>query len=110
MGVAEALRQLSDSARSSLTDLSVSILPYPELMEILLDASPSITSLHVEIQTLTYGPRLSPRHYRTAEPHVSGAVMLQSHLDVSRIESHIILYIQFEQLDVKFSRNLFHTT
>lgn len=78
MGVAGALRQLSDSSRSSLTDLSISVLPHPELMEILLDASPNITSLHVEIQTVTYGPRLSPHHYRTAEPHMSGAVKSHS--------------------------------
>ncbi len=72
--LAKALKLLSDSSRSSLTDLSISVLPYTELMEILLDSSPSLTSLHVEIQTVMWGPHFfSPHHPDTAK---SGAVTL----------------------------------
>lgn len=67
LGLARALKQLSESSRSSLTDLSISALPYTQLMEILLDAVPHVTSLHVEIQAVMWGPRFSPHHPRTAE-------------------------------------------
>lgn len=78
MGLARALRQLDGSSLSFLTDLTVSALPYPELMEILLDASPNITSLQVEIQTVICSPRFSPQHYWATQPDTSGAVKLLS--------------------------------
>ncbi|XP_037625207.1 leucine-rich repeat-containing protein 41 isoform X1 [Sebastes umbrosus] len=65
--LARALKQLSESSCSSLTELSISVLPYIRLMEVLLDASPNVTSLHVDIETVTWGPLFSPHHLRTAE-------------------------------------------
>uniref|UniRef100_A0A3P8TWX8 Leucine-rich repeat-containing protein 41 n=1 Tax=Amphiprion percula TaxID=161767 RepID=A0A3P8TWX8_AMPPE len=67
LGLAGALKQLSDSSCSSLTDLCVSILPNTNLLEILLDASPTVTSLHVEIHTVMFEPCFLPLHPRTAE-------------------------------------------
>ncbi|XP_044216488.1 uncharacterized protein lrrc41 isoform X1 [Thunnus albacares] len=60
LGLARALKQLSGSSRSSLTDLSISVLPNTELMDILLDTSRSLTSLCVEFQTSLWEPRLIP--------------------------------------------------
>uniref|UniRef100_A0A8C9X0E2 Leucine-rich repeat-containing protein 41 n=1 Tax=Sander lucioperca TaxID=283035 RepID=A0A8C9X0E2_SANLU len=82
LGLARALKQLSESPRSSLTDLSISVLPYTRLMGILLDASPNVTSLHVEIQTVMWGPRFLPHHPRMAELDVSGAVKLLPKLEL----------------------------
>ncbi|XP_008275548.1 uncharacterized protein lrrc41 isoform X2 [Stegastes partitus] len=67
LGLARALKQLSDSSCSSLTDLCISILPNTNLLEILLDASPTVTSLHVEIHSVTLEPRFLPLHHRTAD-------------------------------------------
>ncbi|KAE8293865.1 hypothetical protein D5F01_LYC06806 [Larimichthys crocea] len=67
LDLARALGKLSESSRSSLTDLSISVLPYTELLEILLDASPKVTSLHVEIQTVMWGPRFLLHHSTTNE-------------------------------------------
>lgn len=52
MHLAKALGRLYESSHSSLAELSISVLPCPQLMEILLAASPNITALHVEIQTV----------------------------------------------------------
>ncbi|KAF1386025.1 hypothetical protein PFLUV_G00113870 [Perca fluviatilis] len=82
LGLARALKQLSESPHSSLTDLSISVLPYTRLMGILLDASPNVTSLHVEIQTVMWGPRFLPHHPRMAELDVSGAVKLLPKLEL----------------------------
>lgn len=68
LGLARALKQLSESSRSSLTDLSISVLPYIKLVGTLLDASPNVTSLHVEIQALMWG-----HQSRAAESDMSGA-------------------------------------
>ncbi len=76
LSLAKALKQLSESSRSSLTDLSISVLPYTKLVEILLDASPNVTSLHVEIQTVMWGPRFLPHYPRTAESDMPGALTL----------------------------------
>lgn len=76
LGLARALKQLSESSCSSLTDLNIGVLPYAKLVGVLLDASPGVTSLHVEIQTVLWGPRLLPHHPRTAESHMSGTVKL----------------------------------
>ncbi|XP_073333252.1 uncharacterized protein lrrc41 isoform X2 [Pagrus major] len=71
--LAVALRQLFHSSCSSLTHLSVSVLPRTDFMEILLDSIPTVTSLHVEIQSVM---GFSPRDPRTAESHMSCAVKL----------------------------------
>lgn len=75
LDLARALGQLSESSRSSLTNLSISVLPYTQLMEILLNASPKVTSLHVEIQTVMWGPRFLLHHSRNDESDIqqSGA-------------------------------------
>jgi len=71
--LATALKQLSDSSRSFITDLNISVLPTTKLMEQLLDASPSLTSLYVEIQTVVWGSHSILHHPWTAESHTSGA-------------------------------------
>lgn len=58
LDLARALKQLSESACSSLTELSVSVLPHTELVDVLLDASPNITSLCVEVLTVHWAPRI----------------------------------------------------
>lgn len=79
LNLATALKQLSGSSRSSLTHLSISALPYTSLVEILLDASPKVTSLHVEIQTVMWGLDIPSHHSTTAESELPGAVSFPSH-------------------------------
>ncbi|XP_026201412.1 leucine-rich repeat-containing protein 41 isoform X2 [Anabas testudineus] len=67
LDLAKALKQLSESSCSSLTNLSISVLPYTSLMEILLEASPKVISLQVEIQSVMWGPPLPSHHPRTAK-------------------------------------------
>ena len=74
LGLSRALKQLSENSRSSLTDLNIGVLPYTKLSEILLDAAPKVTSLHMEIQTVMWEPHFLPYHPRTAESDMSGAV------------------------------------
>lgn len=73
MHVARALRQLHESSHSSLTDLSISALPCLKLLEVLLAASPNLTSMHVEIQPMWGLQGFSPLQDWTTEP---GAVKL----------------------------------
>ncbi|XP_034003819.1 leucine-rich repeat-containing protein 41 [Trematomus bernacchii] len=68
LGLAKALKTLTGSCRCSLTELSVSVLPYAGLLEFLLDANPHLTSLHVEIQTAMLGSRLLLRHPGAEDP------------------------------------------
>lgn len=74
LDLAKALKQLSESSCSSLTNLSISVLPYTSLMEILLEASPKVISLQVEIQSVMWGPPLPSHHPRTAKSKLPGAV------------------------------------
>ncbi|XP_029356296.1 uncharacterized protein lrrc41 isoform X2 [Echeneis naucrates] len=67
LGLARALKQLSESSHSSLRDINIGILPYTKLMETLLNASPEVMSLHVEIQTVVCRPDFPPHHPRIAE-------------------------------------------
>lgn len=60
MQAVRALRQLHESSHSCLTDLSISVLPCPELLEVLLAASPKLTSMHVEIQAVWASQGFSP--------------------------------------------------
>uniref|UniRef100_H3C1R2 Leucine-rich repeat-containing protein 41 n=1 Tax=Tetraodon nigroviridis TaxID=99883 RepID=H3C1R2_TETNG len=64
MRVARALRRLHESSRSLLAELSISVLPCLELLEVLLAASPSLTSVHVEIQSVWgfQGPPAAESH------------------------------------------------
>ncbi|XP_073333254.1 uncharacterized protein lrrc41 isoform X3 [Pagrus major] len=80
--LAVALRQLFHSSCSSLTHLSVSVLPRTDFMEILLDSIPTVTSLHVEIQSVM---GFSPRDPRTAESHMSCAVKLLPKSESNRL-------------------------
>ncbi|XP_051233768.1 uncharacterized protein lrrc41 [Dicentrarchus labrax] len=92
LGLARTLKQLSESSHSSLTDLSISVLPYTELVEILLDASPNVTSLHVEIQTLVWGQRFTPHHPRTAESDMSELPLEKLTVKVAELQTdlHVI--------------------
>lgn len=74
MELARTLRQLSQSSNSSLTELNISILSCPELMVILMEASPYITSMHIEIQTVWGYWNLPPHYNQTDE---SGDVKLE---------------------------------
>uniref|UniRef100_A0A8D3CP93 Leucine-rich repeat-containing protein 41 n=1 Tax=Scophthalmus maximus TaxID=52904 RepID=A0A8D3CP93_SCOMX len=67
LGLARALKQLSESSRSCLTFLNIGVLPNAKLTEMLLDACPKVTSLHVEIQTMMWGTLVQAYHPRTAE-------------------------------------------
>lgn len=92
MNLARALRQLFDSSCSSLTDLSISVLSYPELIEILLCAIPSLTSLCVEIETMMCGPHLQPHHYETSD--LSGATkVLSNPSNIYKWAGHKVIYI-----------------
>lgn len=86
LGLARALKQLSDSSRSSLTDLSISILPQTSLTEILLDASPNITSLHVEIQTVMWVPGLFEHDPRPAGSDMSELSLEKLVIKVSELQ------------------------
>lgn len=75
MELAQKLRQLSESSYSSLTELNISILPCPELLVILMEAIPYITSMHMEVQTV-WGYWNLPPHYNQTDK--SGDVKLIS--------------------------------
>ncbi|XP_056132717.1 uncharacterized protein lrrc41 [Lampris incognitus] len=51
--LARSLKQLSETSRSSLTSLSIGVLPHAVFMETLLDACLNLRSLSVEIHTVT---------------------------------------------------------
>ncbi|XP_070688597.1 uncharacterized protein lrrc41 [Pempheris klunzingeri] len=89
LGLARALKQLSESSCSSLTDLSISVLPCTKLVEILLSASPSVTSLHVEVQTLMWGPRFTPHHPRTAESDMSELPLEKLTVKVAELQTNL---------------------
>ncbi|XP_039984996.1 uncharacterized protein lrrc41 isoform X2 [Xiphias gladius] len=89
LGLARALKQLSESSRSSLTDLNIGVLPYTKLSEILLDASPKVTSLHVEIQTVMWGPHFSPYHPRTAESDMSELPLEKLTVKVAELQTDL---------------------
>nr|XP_019937023.1 PREDICTED: leucine-rich repeat-containing protein 41 [Paralichthys olivaceus] len=55
LDLARGLKRLSESSRCSLTHLSVAFLPCTRFMEVLLDAVPEVTSLHVEILSMMWG-------------------------------------------------------
>ncbi|KAM7388818.1 hypothetical protein PAMP_024965 [Pampus punctatissimus] len=89
LGLAGALKQLSASCRSSLTDLSVSVLPNTELMDVLLDTSHGVTSLHVEVQTVLWGPRFTLRHPRTAESQISELPLEKLTFKVAQVQTDV---------------------
>ncbi|GAA6226197.1 leucine-rich repeat-containing protein 41 [Lates japonicus] len=89
LGLARALKQLSESSCSSLTDLNIGILPYAKLVGVLLDASPGVTSLHVEIQTVLWGPRLLPHHPRTSESHMSELPLEKLTVKVAELQTDL---------------------
>ncbi|XP_075997699.1 leucine-rich repeat-containing protein 41 isoform X2 [Genypterus blacodes] len=57
--LARSLKQLSDNSSSSLIDLSIGVLPNMKLMETLLNASPNLRSLTVEIHPMPQDVRES---------------------------------------------------
>ncbi|XP_037324807.1 leucine-rich repeat-containing protein 41 isoform X1 [Pungitius pungitius] len=86
LSLAKALKQLSDSSHSSLADLNISVLPCTWLVEVLLDASPKLTSLTAEIQTLMWGQRLLPQRPRAAASDVSAERLPLEKLDIKVAE------------------------
>lgn len=58
--LAAALQQLCCRSSGSLAHLNVSVLPDAELMETLLEAAPRVTTLHVEVQTVSQDQRCPP--------------------------------------------------
>ncbi|XP_041791726.1 leucine-rich repeat-containing protein 41 isoform X2 [Chelmon rostratus] len=89
LDLARALRQLSDSSCSSLTDLCISILPYTKLVVILLDASPNLTSLHVTIQNVMWDPRFSQHRPRTAESDKSELPLEKLTVKVAELQTDL---------------------
>ncbi|XP_029988120.1 leucine-rich repeat-containing protein 41 isoform X2 [Sphaeramia orbicularis] len=69
LSLVRALKQLSESSSSCLTELNISVLPYTELIGMLLDARPSLVSLHVEIHTMLWMPHVTAPVF--AEPDTS---------------------------------------
>lgn len=91
MLVAQALRQLEESSHSSLRELSISTLPCLELLEVLLAASPKLTSLQVEIQSVWGSHCFSACPGWTSEP---GAVKLLSDWTNVEVLSGLGLVVQ----------------
>ncbi|XP_071342829.1 uncharacterized protein lrrc41 isoform X2 [Trachinotus anak] len=89
LGLARALRQLSESSHSSLTDLNVGVLPYTKLTEVLLDARLKLMSLHVEIHTVVWGPHLSPHHPRNAESDMSELPLEKLTVKVAELQTDL---------------------
>lgn len=89
LGLARGLKQLTDSSRSSLSDLSISVLPYTKLVEILLDASPNLTSLYVEIQTVIWGPLFSSHHPRNAGSDISELPLEKLTVKVAELQTDL---------------------
>lgn len=67
LSLVRALKQLSECSHSSLTDLSISVLPYTELVKIILDASPKLTSLHTEVRSMICQPHFTSHDLSTEE-------------------------------------------
>ncbi|XP_030290030.1 uncharacterized protein lrrc41 isoform X1 [Sparus aurata] len=84
--LAGALRQLFHSSCSSLTHLSISVLPHTDFVEILLDSIPTVTSLHVEIQSVM---GFSPRDPRTAESHMSELRLEKLTIKVAELQTDV---------------------
>lgn len=76
LDLARALKQLSESPRSSLTELTVSVLPHTELVDTLLEASPNLTSLCVELLTGHWTPVHMQHRRPSAASGLPGAVKL----------------------------------
>ncbi|XP_040897197.1 uncharacterized protein lrrc41 isoform X2 [Toxotes jaculatrix] len=95
LGLASALQQLSESSHSSLTELNIGVLPHTKFTEILLDASPAVTSLHLEVQTVMWGPCLLPNYPRTLEPDISELSLEKLTVKVAELQTdvHFILSV-----------------
>uniref|UniRef100_A0A1A7XTI1 Leucine-rich repeat-containing protein 41 n=1 Tax=Iconisemion striatum TaxID=60296 RepID=A0A1A7XTI1_9TELE len=65
--VAAALKKLSDSSCSSLTELSIGVLPSIEFMMTLVESFPRLTSLSVEIQKSIWLPLAIFNHSLSTE-------------------------------------------
>ncbi|XP_047443436.1 uncharacterized protein lrrc41 isoform X2 [Mugil cephalus] len=88
LDLAQALKKLSDSSRSSLTSLSISVLPNAKLMEVLLDAIPALMSVHVEIQTVMWGPPLQ-NHPRVAESDVADLPLEKLTVKIAELQTDL---------------------
>ncbi|XP_047230866.1 leucine-rich repeat-containing protein 41 isoform X2 [Girardinichthys multiradiatus] len=84
---AGALKQLSDSSCSSLVHLNIGLLPHIGLMKTLLNASPRLTSLYVEFQTVMWGPQFNLDHLGTAEPDISELPLEKLTVKVTQLQT-----------------------
>ncbi|KAK5869427.1 hypothetical protein PBY51_024143 [Eleginops maclovinus] len=94
LGLAKALKQLTESSRCSLTELSISILPYTGLVEFLLDANPNLTSLHVEIQTAMVGSRLLLHHPGAEDPDMPELPLEKLSVKVAELQQTDLHFIR----------------
>lgn len=76
LDLASALRQRSSAA--PITQLNVGALPDAKLIAVLLDSSPSLRSLHVDIQAAVRGPPGSLVPPKTPEPQLPGTQLHRS--------------------------------
>ncbi|XP_026179046.1 uncharacterized protein lrrc41 isoform X2 [Mastacembelus armatus] len=88
-GLARALKQLSESSHNSLTDLSISVLPYTQFVEILLDSSPRVSLLHVEIQAVMGGPSFPLHVLSTAESDMSELLLEKLTIKVAELHTDL---------------------
>ncbi|XP_029286116.1 uncharacterized protein lrrc41 isoform X2 [Cottoperca gobio] len=96
LSLAKALKQLTESSRSSLTDLSISVLPYTGLVEFLLDANPNLIFLHVEIQTVMRGSRFLLQYPRAEDSDMPELPLEKLSLKVAELHQrdlHFIAYV-----------------
>ncbi|CAB1417782.1 unnamed protein product [Pleuronectes platessa] len=85
LDLARGLKQLSESSRCSLTYLNIGILPFTKLMEILLDAVPKVTSLHVEILHMMWGQH----HPQTVKSDVSELPLQKLTVKVTELQTDL---------------------
>lgn len=93
LDVATALQQLSESSSSSLLHLSIGLLPHVGLMQTLLTASPKLTSLYVEFQTVLWEPQLNVDHPGTAEPDTSELGLEKLTVKVTQLQTDLNFWI-----------------
>uniref|UniRef100_A0A3P9LVX1 Leucine-rich repeat-containing protein 41 n=1 Tax=Oryzias latipes TaxID=8090 RepID=A0A3P9LVX1_ORYLA len=88
LDLASALRQRSSA--TPITQLNVGALPDAKLIAVLLDSSPSLRSLHVDIQAAVRGPPGSLVPPKTPEPQLPAELPLEElTVQVSELSSDI---------------------
>ncbi|XP_034562899.1 leucine-rich repeat-containing protein 41 [Notolabrus celidotus] len=103
IALARALKQLSESPRCSLTDLSISVLPYTKLMKVLLNANSKMKSLHVEIHTVVL-------HSLVTESELSDLSEIKADLPLEKLTVKVIEFLTDLQLITSVLRRAPHLT